>query len=45
MDITLEEELKKSPFFFLMINSISEMIFVFDKDKKIKFVNNAVKNF
>lgn len=45
MDITLEEELKKSPFFFLMINSISEMIFVFDKDKKIKFVNNAVKKF
>jgi len=40
-----EEEINKNDFLFNMLNSLSEMIFIFDSDRKIKYINDAVKKF
>ena len=40
-----EEEISGNDFLFNMLNSLSGMIFIFDSDRKIKYVNDTVKKF
>lgn len=40
-----EEDINGNDFLFNMLNSLSEMIFIFDSDRKIKYVNDTVKKF
>lgn len=43
--MNIENELQKSPVLNALFNSMPEMIFVFDKNKKIQAVNKAVEDF
>jgi signal transduction histidine kinase len=41
----IEEEIENNIIIQSILNSLSEMIFIFDDSRKIKYVNNAVKEF
>lgn len=41
----IEDEIEKNTVIYSILNALSEMIFIFDKNRKIKYVNSAVKEF
>ena len=41
----IDEEIESNTVIQSILNSLSEMIFIFDDNRKIKYVNSAVKEF
>lgn len=41
----IKDEIENNNLIYSLLNSLSEMIFIFDKNHKIKYINNAVKQF